>query len=125
MVALGSRLHIFSQPAQYEAMRTFCGDVLGCNVVERSFDGMEFPVMLVLADQGAFSIEFRRDAPDPSAPSYGTWIEFVVPDREVMQQRLRDAGTSEFRHPGSAHDYFRMPNGQVFRVLTEDQQSAP
>ncbi len=125
MVTLGSRFHIFSQPSQREAMRAFCVEVLECNVIERKFDGMEYPVMVVLADQGVFSVEFRSDAPDPSAPSYGAWIEFVVPDREAMQQRLRDAGTSEFKHAGSTHTYFRMPNGQVFRVLTQDQLNAP
>ena len=124
MLALGSRFHMFAPPAQYEAMRTFCADVLGCKVVERDF-GMEYPIMLILAAPGSFSIEFKNDAPDPQAPSYGAWIEFVVPDREAMQQRLRDAGTHEFRHSGSPHSYFRMPNGQVFRVLTEDQLNAP
>jgi hypothetical protein len=105
-------------------MKHFYGTLLGCSVREIDF-GLQYPIMLVTTEGGSFSIEFVDDALDVAKPWRGAWIEFVTDDVLALQQRLRDANTPEFRHPGSPHAYFRAPNGQVLRLLTEAQLKAP
>ncbi len=114
--ALSNRLHLFARPSHRDAMRVFFTEVLDCTYDEVD-GGLEHPVAIVRAARGAFSIEYRDDAYAADETWRGAWIEFAVDDREAMQQRLREAGVPEFRHPGSAQLYYRMPNGQVFRVI--------
>ena len=123
--ALGARVHLFVQPSQREQFTSIFRDVLGCNVVERDF-GLPLPVLFVpFADGSGFSVEFSQDAPkeytngtlDYEHALRGAWIEFRSNDVPALQQKLRDAGVREFRHPGSPHIYFSAPGGQVFRLL--------
>jgi len=77
------------------------------------------------ADGSGFSVEFSERAPveyagdtiDDAHAFHGAWIEFRSIDFPRYQQKLRDAGIREFRHPGSDHVYFSAPGGQVFRLL--------
>jgi hypothetical protein len=124
LTSLGARVHLFVKPAAREAFTTLFRDVLGCQVVERDF-GLEHPILLVsFSDGSAFSVEFTDLAPggEPEAADdehafRGAWIEFRTADLEGVHAALRAAGVPEFHHPGSAHDYFVAPGGQVFRVL--------
>ena len=125
IVALGSRVHLFVQPAARDAFIHLFGDVLSCDVLERDF-GLEYPILLVrFGDGSAFSVEFTELAPteftagslDDEHAFKGAWIEFRTTDLEGYVQRLRSAGIPEFRHKGSPHIYFSAPGGQVFRLL--------
>ena len=125
IVGLGARVHLFVQPDARQAFLTLFGDVLGCDVIERDF-GLAHPIGLVrFPDGSVFSVEFTDLAPaDPPGKALddehafrGAWIEFRTTDVEVVHAALRQAGTPEFRHPGSTHVYFAAPGGQVFRVL--------
>jgi len=124
MIALGNRLHGFAHPDTRQAMQQFYGTLLGCLVRELD-SGLQHPIMLITTAGGSFSVEFVDDAPDPEQPWRGAWIEFITDDVPALHQRLRDAKTPEFRHPGSPHLYFRAPNGQVLRLLTEAQLKSP
>jgi catechol 2,3-dioxygenase-like lactoylglutathione lyase family enzyme len=124
LVGLGARVHVFVRPEDRAAFSTLFRDVLGCAVVERDF-GMAYPVLFVgFGDGSGFSVEFSGLAPLPPAgpiddatAARGAWIELRTADLAGCQQRLRDAGIPEFRHPGSSHVYFSAPGGQVFRIL--------
>ncbi len=125
IVGLGARVHLYVHPDARARFRDLFEEVLGCSVVERDF-GLEHPVLLVRFDDGSsFSVEFTTlaAAQDP-APGLddehafrGAWIEFRTTDLAGYQERLRNAGVPEFRHPGSPHTYFSAPGGQVFRLL--------
>lgn len=128
ITALGARVHIFVRPDRRERFVSVFRDVLGCNVVERDF-GLPYPIVFVpFADGSGFSVEFTEAAPeeppgttlDDEHAFRGPWIEFRTHDVAGLQQRLRDVGIREFRHPGSAHSYFSAPGGQVFRLLDVD-----
>ncbi|MDQ6827200.1 MAG: hypothetical protein M3Z14_08395 [Candidatus Eremiobacteraeota bacterium] len=125
ITALGARVHIFVQPDVRARFTSLFKDVLGCDVVELDF-GLQHPILLVsFADGSAFSVEFTKRAPeeylgktiDDEHAFRGAWIEFRTDDLPAYQQKLRDAGVPEFRHPGSKHVYFSAPGGQVFRLL--------
>ena len=125
IVELGARLHLFVQPQARGEFTSLFRDVLGCNVSERDF-GLEYPILLVEFNNGsAFSVEFTELAPaefnsdtlDDEHAFRGAWIEFRTTDVGAYQERLRSAGTREFRHMGSNHVYFSAPGGQVFRLL--------
>jgi catechol 2,3-dioxygenase-like lactoylglutathione lyase family enzyme len=125
IVGLGARLHLFVQPGARQAFLALFRDVLGCDVVERDF-GLANPILLVrFPDGSAFSVEFTDlapadmpgHAPDDGHAFRGAWIEFRTTDIDAVHAALRQAGTPEFRHPGSTHVYFEAPGGQVFRVL--------
>jgi len=125
ITALGARVHLFVQPAVRETFISLFKDVLGCNTIERDF-GLPYPILFVpFADGSGFSVEFTERAPedfpgravDDERAFHGAWIEFRTVDLPRYQQKLRDAGIPEFRHPGSTHVYFSAPGGQVFRLL--------
>ena len=125
ITALGARIHVFVRPAARDAFTALFRDVLDCDIVERDF-GLPHPILLVqFPDRSGFSVEFSDLAPaDPpgdtltdASAGRGAWIEFRTTDVAGYQQRLRQAGIREFRHPGSAHAYFSAPGGQVFRLL--------
>ena len=125
LTALGARVHIFVQPSARTSFAALFRDVLDCKVLERDF-GLEYPILFVgFADGSGFSVEFTEDAPNERAETSidnqnafrGAWIEFRTTDLAGYQQRLREAGVGEFRHPGSNHVYFSAPGGQVFRLL--------
>lgn len=125
IVGLGARVHLFVHPDARQRFQQLFEEVLDCPVIERDF-GLEHPILLVRFDDGsAFSVEFTEIAPRevPAAEvsderaSRGAWIEFRTTDVAGYQQRLREAGIPEFRHPGSNHVYFSAPGGQVFRLL--------
>jgi hypothetical protein len=116
------------RPADRERFTSLFSDVLGCNVVERDF-GLPHPILFVpFADGSGFSVEFSELAPeeysgtaiDDGHAFRGAWIEFRTADVPLYQQKLRDAGVREFKHPGSSHLYFSAPGGQVFRLLDDD-----
>jgi hypothetical protein len=123
--ALGARVHLFVRPEYRERFIATFRDALGCPLRELDF-GLAHPILLVaFSDRSAFSVEFSDDATveppgetvdDAHAPR-GAWIEFRTDDVAGAQQKLRDAGIREFRHPGSAHSYFCAPGGQIFRLL--------
>jgi len=122
--SLGARVHLFVRPEKREEFVRLFREVLECTVIERDF-GMEYPVVFVPFEDGsAFSVEFSGRAPDaePAAPSdehafRGAWIEFRTSDLTATEQKLSAAGVRAFRHPGSIHNYYIAPGGQVFRVL--------
>lgn len=125
ITALGARVHLFVRPERREAFTALFRDVLGCDTVERDF-GLPYPILLVsFPDGSAFSVEFSDLAPgdrggdaiDDETAFRGAWIEFRTTDLPGFQQKLREAGVPEFRHPGSKHVYFSAPGGQVFRLL--------
>jgi len=124
ITGLGARVHLFVQPEFRNAFAALFRDVLGCEVVELDF-GLEFPILLVSFEDGSrFSVEFSDLAPlnpgeavDDASAFRGAWIEFRTNDLAGYHERLRSAGVSEFRHPGSNHAYFSAPGGQVFRLL--------
>ena len=119
IVGLGARVHLFVQPQTRDAFTSLFRDVLGCEVAELDF-GMPQPILLVsFGDGSAFSVEFTELAPEPDGEEAlrGAWLEFRTTDVEGYQQKLRDAGIVEFRHPGSSHAYFIAPGGQVFRLI--------
>jgi len=93
-------LHGFAHPDTRQAMQQFYGTLLGCSVRELDF-GLKHPIMLITTAGGSFSVEFVDDASDPEQPWRGAWIEFITDDVPALQQRLRDAKTPEFRHPGA------------------------
>lgn len=124
IVGLGARVHVFVRPEDRTSFTALFRDVLGCGVMEREF-GMAHPILLVgFGDGSGFSVEFSELAPQPPAEpiddataSRGAWIELPTADPAGCQQRVREAGIPEFRHPGSSHAYFSAPGGQVFRIL--------
>lgn len=125
ITALGARVHLFVRPAYRERFVALFRDVLGCQVRELDF-GLAHPILFVgFADKSGFSVEFTDDAAiespgdtlDDTRSSRGAWIEFRTDDLAGTQQKLRDAGIREFRHPGSAHFYYCAPGGQIFRLL--------
>jgi hypothetical protein len=125
ITGLGARVHLFVRPEAREPFTALFRDVLGCKTVERDF-GLPYPILLVsFPDGSAFSVEFSELAPeaiaadsiDDASALRGAWIEFRTTDLAGYQQRLREAGIPEFRHPGSSHAYFSAPGGQVFRLL--------
>jgi hypothetical protein len=117
IAALGARVHIFVHPDARTKFTSLFKDVLGCDVLERDF-GLAHPILFVpFPDGSGFSVEFRESAQRNDEPAYGAWIEFRTPDLARAQQKLREAGIREFRHPGSSHAYFSAPGGQVFRLL--------
>ena len=124
ITALGPRVHLFVHPDHRGEFTRVFRDVLGCKVVEREF-GLTHPVLLVQFNDGSgFSVEFSElaelHAPRPAGDAgafRGAWIEFRTNDVPGFQQRMREAGLSEFRHTGSNHLYFSAPGGQVFRLL--------
>jgi hypothetical protein len=125
ITSLGARVHLFVRPELREAFTVLFRDVLGCEVAEREF-GLPYPILLVsFGDGSAFSVEFSELASeDPGGPALddarafrGAWIEFRTTDVGGFQRRLRDAGIREFTHPGSPHNYFAAPGGQVFRLI--------
>jgi len=84
--------------------------------------GLAHPILFIgFGDRSGFSVEFTDDAPidwlDNAHPPRGAWIEFRTDHLAGTQQKLRDAGIREFRHPGSTHLYYCAPGGQVFRLL--------
>jgi catechol 2,3-dioxygenase-like lactoylglutathione lyase family enzyme len=128
IASLGARVHLFVHPELRERFTTLFKDVLQCRVLERDF-GLAYPLLFVpFPDGSGFSVEFTELAPgDDSALApndehafRGAWIEFRTPDLAAAQQKLREAGIREFRHPGSTHVYFSAPGGQVFRLLDLD-----
>ncbi|HEX6506016.1 MAG TPA: hypothetical protein VF221_00135 [Chloroflexota bacterium] len=125
ITALGARVHLFVRPENRERFTSLFRDVLGCDVAERDF-GLPYPILLVsFSDGSRFSVEFSDLAPedntedmvDDTSAFRGAWIEFRTTDVAGYQQKLREAGIPEFRHPGSNHIYFSAPGGQVFRLL--------
>jgi hypothetical protein len=125
LTALGARVHLFVRPEARERFIALFRDVLECDTVERDF-GLPYPILLVsFPDGSAFSVEFSDLAPDEEGRGRvddesafrGAWIEFRTTDVPGFQEKLRQAGIPEFRHPGSAHAYFSAPGGQVFRLL--------
>ncbi len=125
IVGLGARVHLFVQPRARKEFTSLFRDVLGCDVSELDF-GLAHPILLVsFGDGSAFSVEFTELAPpelagdtlDDEQAFRGAWIEFRTTDLDGYQQKLRDAGIAEFRHPGSSHAYFSAPGGQVFRLI--------
>jgi hypothetical protein len=125
IVELGARVHLFVQPRAREEFTSLFRDVLDCEVSERDF-GLAYPILLVSFGNGsAFSVEFTELAPpeltgdtlDDEQAFRGAWIEFRTTDLDDHQQKLRNAGIPEFRHPGSSHAYFSAPGGQVFRLI--------
>lgn len=125
IVGLGARVHLFVQPQAREEFTSLFRDVLECHVTELDF-GLAYPVLLVsFGDGSAFSVEFTELAPpeltsttlDDEQAFHGAWIEFRTTDLDGYQQKLRDAGIAEFRHPGTSHAYFGAPGGQVFRLI--------
>ncbi len=130
VVGLGARVHLFVHPDARARFRRLFEEVLECSVLERDF-GFEHPILLVrFGDGSAFSVEFTELAPKEVPPGEvddrhafrGAWIEFRTTDLAGYQERLREAGIPEFRHPGSPHVYFSAPGGQVFRLLDVDYQ---
>lgn len=114
IAALGARVHLLVRPVHRGAFTVLFRDALSCDMRELDF-GLLLPILLVsFPDGSAFSVEFASDPPEESS---GTWIEFRTDNVPAVQQKLREAGVVSFRHPGSSHDYFRAPGGQVFRVL--------
>ena len=124
ITAFGPRVHLFVHPDHRAEFTRLFRDVLECKVVEREF-GLTHPVLLVQFNDGSgFSVEFTElaeiHAPRPGGDAgafRGAWIEFRTNDVPGFQQRMREAGLSEFRHTGSNHLYFSAPGGQVFRLL--------
>jgi hypothetical protein len=125
VTALGARIHLFVRPEARERFISLFRDVLRCETKELDF-GLPYPVLLVsFSDGSAFSVEFSDLAPDEPVGETiddetafrGAWIEFRTTAVPFYQQRLREAGIPEFRHPGSNHMYFSAPGGQVFRLL--------
>ncbi|MDQ6932880.1 MAG: hypothetical protein M3160_06860 [Candidatus Eremiobacteraeota bacterium] len=121
---LGARAHLFVRPTDREQFITLFRHTLACNVVERDF-GMAHPILVVIFGDGSrMSVEFTDDAPgqrpgvlDDAHASRGAWLELRTSDVLAVQQKLREAGVPSFSHPGSAHVYFSVPGGQVFRVV--------
>jgi hypothetical protein len=125
ITALGARVHLFVRPEERERFTALFRDALGCDAIELDF-GLPYPILLVsFRDGSAFSVEFSELAPtgnsggtvDDTTAFRGAWIEFRTTDVPGSQQKLREAGIPEFRHPGSKHIYFSAPSGQVFRLL--------
>ena len=124
IVGLGARVHVFVRPEDRTSFTALFRDVLGCGVMERDV-GLAHPILFVaFGDGSGFSVEFSELAHQPPAEpiddataSHGAWIELRTADLAGCQQRVREAGISEFLHPGSSHVYFSAPGGQVFRIL--------
>lgn len=112
--SLGARVHLLVRPNHRDALIALVRDVLGCEVRELN-SGLRFPIAFVpFPDGSGFSVEFSREAPEESN---GTWIEFRASDVVGVHAKLREAGLSSFRRPGSSHEYFRFPGGQIFRII--------
>lgn len=125
VTALGARVHLFVRPEERERFTSLFRDVLECDGAELDF-GLPYPILLVsFPDGSAFSVEFSDLAPEDNSGGTvndrsafrGAWIEFRTTDVPGYQQKLREAGIPEFRHPGSNHIYFSAPGGQVFRLI--------
>jgi len=125
IAALGARVHLFVRPGYRERFISLFARVLGCAVGERDF-GLPYPILLVsFGDGSSFSVEFSELAPqdvpgdtmDDDHAFRGAWIEFRTPDVPRYQEKLREAGIREFRHPGSTHVYFSAPGGQAFQLI--------
>jgi hypothetical protein len=119
------RVHLFVRPDKREPFAALFRDVLGCEVIERDF-GMRWPIVLIrFGDGSAFSVEFSElaaeepagEALDDARALRGAWIEFRTRNRDKVDEKLRRAGVPHFRHPGSTHNYYSAPGGQVFRIL--------
>jgi hypothetical protein len=125
ITGLGARVHLFVRPEDRERFTSLFRDVLECDATELDF-GLAYPILLVsFRDGSAFSVEFSDLAPEDNSGGTlndrsafrGAWIEFRTTDVPGYQQKLREAGIPEFRHPGSKHIYFSAPGGQVFRLI--------
>jgi hypothetical protein len=125
VTGLGARVHLFVRPEARERFISLFRDVLGCDVAEPDF-GLAYPILLVSFPDGSrFTVEFSDLAPkekdgdsvDDTSAFRGAWIEFRTTDVSGYQQKLREVGIPEFRHPGSKHVYFSAPGGQVFRLI--------
>ena len=125
ITAIGARVHLFVRPEYRDRFVELFRDVLGCQVRELDF-GMAHPILFVgFGDRSGFSVEFTDfaaieppgDTLESAGAPRGAWIEFLTDDLAGTQQKLRDAGIREFRHPGSTHLYYCAPGGQIFRLL--------
>jgi hypothetical protein len=81
--------------------------------------------LIRFGDGSAFSVEFSElaaeepagEALDDARALRGAGIEFRTRNRDKVDEKLRRAGVPHFRHPGSTHNYYSAPGGQVFRIL--------
>jgi hypothetical protein len=107
ITALGARVHLFVRPRYCDEFISLFRSVLGCAVADKDF-GLAYPIMLVsFSDGSSFSVEFSELAPedipgdtmDDGHAFRGPWIEFRTTDVPGYQQKLREAGIRDFRHP--------------------------
>jgi hypothetical protein len=64
---------------------------------------------------GVFPVDPGK-ALTPEQHLRATWLEFEVEDEKTTAAKLEALGMRPFEYFDKAHEYFRAPGGQVFRI---------
>lgn len=110
----GRNLKITAGRSHRAAIHRLFGELFGCGSVRPSEDveiyrlGDGFSVgLFYIDDDNALTEEELQLAP---------WLEFSVDDLEAMKAALDAAGIVRVPVSETAHTYFQMPGGPVFRL---------
>lgn len=111
---LGSNLKLTIDAARRAEVRSLFVDVFGAAPSQPAGDlevyrlagGANVGVYFVDAGEALSELDQRK----------GAWLELAVDDAAAVAGKLRELGVAQIEYVDTAHDYFQIPGGPVFRL---------
>jgi catechol 2,3-dioxygenase-like lactoylglutathione lyase family enzyme len=114
-VSFGKNMKISARSSDRDRMQKFYGEVLGCEVFKQK--GVDF----VRFSNDFYMCVVYDDDTLPNADALkAIWLEVRTARPAEMKEKILAFGVKEVEHWDKQHFYFQAPNGQVFRLATND-----
>lgn len=114
-VIFGNHTAVFAAQSEQDRIRKFYCNVLGCKVNVKTNEVDRFQL-----DDLHFCFIYQNGALDESNFLKAIYLELKTDNTEEMKQKILAFGVKKLDVP-DAHLYFQAPGGQVFRLVSIDE----
>lgn len=116
-VTFGKHSKITAQPSERNAIRRFFRDVLGAPQPRDS----ENVDIFRLGPNFFLGVIYSAQAPTAEAMRNSIWLELATADPIDMKAKILAGGAKEIEYSDKNHFYFQAPGGQVFRLISDEE----
>ena len=118
MIALKSRVHLFTHPKNKEPLIEFFTTLLGCKMMGATRSLPQPILAFSFVNGSSVSVEFTEDvvdALDEKQARRGAWLELETDEPVTLKEKILAAGYRSFDYT-EGFFYFQIPGGQVMRI---------
>ena len=109
-----------AQPSEQGAIRKFFREVLGIPQIRES----EKADIFRLGPQFFLGVMYESGALPAETMQKSIWLELATSDPDAMKAAILAGGGKEIEYRDKKHFYFQAPGGQVFRLISDVEDTS-